>query len=175
MLDDKNVNLIWLNVHTSVGNHLLHGGKRESLVRGTWAQTQTASSLSHHPRSSRHPHESHRCIQGLGHECMLIKPGAKFPFWPGFNQDGFGVFAVVLLLLLFLFFFWLHLHSLEQRTHYPACWTQKSCITYFQHWSLCGKCGFSNTQLAPEIFGIVGHGAPALSWLPCLCFVISVH
>lgn len=81
------------------------GEKRESLVRGTWAQTQTSSSLSHHPRSCRQPHESHRCIQGLGHECMLIKPGNKFPFWPGFNQDGFGVFAVVLLLLLFLFFF----------------------------------------------------------------------
>lgn len=93
-------------------------------MRGTWAQTQTSFSLGHHPRSSGLPHESHRCIQWLDQECMLIKAGAKFPIWPGFNHNT-------------SFLFFLHLHNLEQRTLHCAFWTQKSCITYFHCWSLC--------------------------------------
>lgn len=130
MFVDKNVNLIGLNVDSSVGKHFLRGEER-FLVRGAQAHTLVSPSLNHHPRSSTLPSESHKCIRCFNHDCMLIKAGAKFGFsWPKFNHSW-----------AFFFSFWLHLKNLVQNS--PPCFlnmnltAQKSNITYFHYWPQC--------------------------------------
>lgn len=169
MFVDKNVNLIGLNVDSSVGKHFLRGEER-FLVGGARANTLVSPSLEHHPRSSTLPRESHKCIRCLDHDFMLIRGGAKFCFsWPGLNHSW-----------AFFFSFWLHPNSWVQNS--PPCFlnmsltSQKSSIPYCHCWPQCMvNWGFSSASLAPDIFRITGQGTPPLNWLPWFPFVIFIY
>lgn len=148
MFVDKNVNLIGLNVDSSVGKHFLRGEER-FLVRGAWAHALVSPSLNHHPRSSTLPRESHKCIRCLDHDCMLIKAGAKFHFsWPGLNHSWA------------LFFFFMAASQQFRVELSTMLFEHESYFTKILYYifplltPVCGNWGFSNASLAPDIFRI---------------------